>query len=231
MATANKSKVNTKQTTPKAKLQQENDELKQRLAQIESMLANIQENPIPIEPKTITETKGVDIEDDEIFDAEIRPNKYIKVMSLTNNTLVLTTLPRGQGKVYRFEKFGIIKNIPYSELAEIIHNNQTFAEKGLFYIMDKQVVFNHGLVDAYKNILTKDIIDSILEYKTSEMTDLFKSATKEQKDNIVSILINKIVNDEDIDLNKVDAISRIYGENLIEKAEDAKFYANKNKAG
>ena len=125
-----------------------------------------------------------------------------------------------RGKIFSFPKFGSVKNIVYGDLADIIHNHQKFAEEGRFYVFNKQVVINHGLVEHYEKFMTKEMIEKILDYDKDKMVDLFTNATKTQRETIAQILIKRIKQGEDIDLNKVDIISRLYGQNLYEIANE-----------
>ena len=203
-------------------LRQENDKLRSEIDEIKKMmisLSNQQTKATPLETIDKIQSKTeAEIE----AESEIRPNKYIKVISLVEGILVLSTQPMGQGKVFVYNKFGETKNIIYSELAEILHCNQSFAESGKFYIVDKNTVYNHGLVDFYKKILTKDMIEGILDNNQDQVVDTFKNATDAQKETIVSIITNRIINNQEVDLNKVNSISKIYGKDILEMAEEAK---------
>jgi hypothetical protein len=68
--------------------------------------------------------------------------------------------------------------------------------------------------------LTKEVIENILEYNRDELINLFKNTTDAQREAIVNILIKKIINKEEIDIAKVDIISRIYGQNIYDIARD-----------
>ncbi len=199
-------------------LEKENKKLKTELDEIKKMLLNLTKNQVqtvqPIQPEYTIE-KSESINEDEI-----RPNKYIKVMSLNFGKLVLTTEGRGQGKVFVFNKFGDVKNIVYSDLANLIHHQQTFAEQGRFYIFDKNVVRNHGLVEYYNKFMTKEKIETILDNNRDEVISLFTNTTEAQKETIVNILIKKIIDGEDVDINKIDIISRLWGQNLYDTARD-----------
>jgi hypothetical protein len=154
--------------------------------------------------------------------SEVSPNKRIKIISLFDGILVLTTGQYGQGKPYTFNKYGETKNIIYSDLSEILHYQNRFAEMGLFYICDDNVISNHGLYDSYQKLLSKEIIDNLLDYNRQEMNELFKNSTDMQKEQIASIIARKIANEEDVDLNKVDVLSKLYGHNITNMAENYK---------
>jgi hypothetical protein len=158
---------------------------------------------------------------------EIPLNKRIPVISLYDGILVLTTDKRGSGKPFEFKKFGTIIHINYSDLVEILHYQKRFAEEGLFYINDKNVISNNGLQDVYEKILDKKMIDNILSLNKSELNEVFNNTTEAQRDIIVSIIINKIRNNEDIDLNKVDMLSKIYKRDIIDIANEGVFKEEK----
>jgi hypothetical protein len=219
----------TKQATTKAKeikmeenstlknLKEENKNLKSKLSEIEEMLKLLTQNQLKQAsvPDYIIKTESED-------DKKLQSTDYIKVMSLNFGKLVLTTEQKGQGKIYIFNKFGETKNILYSDLANLIHNQQSFAEQGRFYIFNKQVIRNHGLDQYYEKFMTKEKIENILQYNRDEIIDLFTNATESQKETLVNILIKKMIDGEDVDVNKIDIISRIYGENLYDIARDRK---------
>lgn len=213
----NENVVNVSSNKDDNMLKKENELLKNELEEIKKMLFNLTQNPQHIQPEyTIEKTENL-VEDD---DFEIRPNKYIKVMSLNFGKLVLTTEGKGQGKVFTFNKFGDVKNIVYADLANLIHHSQSFAEQGRFYIFDKNVVRNHGLVEYYNKFMTKEKIEHILDENRDEVISLFTNTTEAQRESIVNILIKKIIDGEDVDINKVDIISRIYGKNVYDIARD-----------
>ena len=65
----------------------------------------------------------------------IRADKYIKVMSLRKGTLSVTTEQRGEGKIFRFMRFGEIKSIMYQDLLLIINNIPPAAYFGFLFAM------------------------------------------------------------------------------------------------
>ena len=152
---------------------------------------------------------------------EFSPSDYIKVMSLCNNQMNLSTRPRGQGKVFTFKKYGEIKRMLYSELQDIIANHQNFLEQGYFYILDKNIIELNGLDDLYTTILTKDQLDSVVMC-SPDSPEMFAKATEKQKEMLVNMLIEKIRDNGTVDLNIISIISRISNVDILEKAKDAK---------
>jgi hypothetical protein len=201
-------------------LKKENEQLKNELDEIKKMLVNLTQNQNKTQTQNIPVIANNKqyIEEDNEDSFEIKPNKFIKVMSLNFGKLVLTTEARGQGKPFIFNKFGDVRNIVYSDLSNIVHNHQSFAENGRFYIFDKNFVRNHGLSEYYNKFLTKDIIENILNYNSDEIVSLFKNTTDVQKDIIVNLLIKKIINGEEVDISKVDIVSRLTNINIFDTA-------------
>jgi len=206
--------------------EQENKNLRSELDELKQMILNLTQNQNQQnqQANNISTTFTTPIisnkYDDELDNFEITPNKFIKVMSLNFGKLVLTTEARGQGKTFIFNKFGDIRNIIYTDLSNIVHNHQSFAEKGRFYIFDKNFVRNHGLSGYYNKFLNKETIDNILNYNSDEIISLFKNTTDVQRDIIVNLLIKKIVDGEEVDVIKVDVLSRLGKVNIYDVARE-----------
>jgi hypothetical protein len=183
-------------------------ELMERLARLEKALSQ----------QTLSVSRNEYISD-------VRPDEYINIMSLLDIRLTLSTLGYGKGKTFKFENFGQTKRIPYSDLVQIIENHKNFLEWGYFYILDERVVRVNGLEDIYKNILTKEKIEQVLDGK-GDVVSIYKSANQNQKEIINSIIIERLTkNPNSMDLNLVDKISRIGDINLLEKSQEAVEFA------
>ncbi len=192
-----------------------NNELQKQLDDLKSTLAMLV-NAMSVKPAeeakvSIEETNNEYNNTEELVCKNIQDNKYIKVVSLENNTLILSTEGYGRGKIYEFQQFGQSKNITYNNLVEILYSQERFAKEGRFYIYDKDVVANHELLDVYKNILTKEQIENMLSYDEKTMETLFKRTTTPQRETIISLVMAKLNAGEVLDLNKVGILSKIYG--------------------
>lgn len=147
----------------------------------------------------------------------VQPNEYIKVMSLIDNKLNLSTRDHGLGKTFSFEEFGETQDILYSDLMEINNHHRNFLEAGFYYILDDRVVALASKKEAYKKILTKEEIDKILNSDEAAIS-LFQKANPKQQEVVIKFIIKKIVNKETVDYNLIDKLSRVSGVNIIEKA-------------
>lgn len=190
----------TKQPSQKLTKAQEIEQLKAKIAELEN-------------GATLSTYEEVKIQLDE----------PISVMSLIPFTLNLSTQSGGQGNLKKFTHFGEVKKILYKDLLDIIEVNRSFAESGYFYILNKEVVRQNGLEEAYSKILTKEKIDEILSTNSDECVTLYESTTPEQQEVLVRLLIDKIhANPGSINLNIVDRISRIAQVDIVKKAQDEK---------
>lgn len=153
---------------------------------------------------------------------ELRPDTYVDVMSLCNNLLNLRTNRGGDKPIYKiFRKFGEVQRILYSDLIDIMDRHPSFVENGTFYILDEAVVRRHGLEDAYSKLLDKERIEKIVSGETDDALLLYKSANDSQKKMIVSMIVEKIRDGSNIDMNFVYQLEKFSGIKISEKVDDA----------
>jgi len=187
-------------------IQEQNKELANKLAKLES------------EKESSTPIKGEYDDRSEYENITIRPDKYVKVISLDIYPLNLSTEKYGKGRTYRFNEFGHVKNIPFKNLADIVDTHSNFVEDGRFYILNRAAIHELSLEDIYSNILTKEKIDAILQGNDRDVSiSLFQSANKAQREVICQMLIDRRINDEEVDLNIWDRIDRMVDGQLEEK--------------
>jgi len=165
-------------------------------------------------------TKDENYMDEDGEGLSISSDAYIKVMSLTPYLLTLTTQEYGRGKKFNFEKFGDVKRILYRDLTDIMEQHQNFLNEGYFVILNRDVVRKHGLDDTYKNILTKEMLESIMSGNQSDAVNLFKACNDTQKEFISNMLIEKMMNGQFVDLNLLDRLSRVIGYNIVEREQE-----------
>jgi len=200
-------------------------ELENIYKMIEDLQNNLKNNP------SLMTKKNVEDEEEENYiyeeEEEVPLNSYIKVMSLIPYELNLSTERHGKGRIFTFRGYGKTKRIIYQELEKIIEENRHFLERGFFIILDKRVVRKHGLDDAYKSIINKEKMDMILlgfqggEVKENDILTFAKSAPKEQQHILATMIIDKRINGETIDLNLFDKLGRIMNIDLNQKYEDS----------
>lgn len=194
-------------TAPKSEI----DELKQQVATLTALITGGGAIPAKIENT---------MEEEENPDIIISSDSYIKVMSLTPYLLTLTTEAYGRGKKFDFRNFGDVKKILYHDLVDIMEQHQNFLDEGYFIILDARVVRRHGLDETYKHILTKEKLEQIMSGNQSDAVNLFKACSNAQRDAIATMLIEKKLANQEVDLNLLDRLSRVIGYNIADRAEE-----------
>lgn len=155
-----------------------------------------------------------------------RPDSMIRLQSLTKGELCLNV----NGNVaINFEKYGDIKPVLYSELVNIVNNNRSFAEKGTFYIMDDSAVFYLGLARFYDHIMSWEDIENIETFSDDALRQMLPKISDFQKDVLALVLATKIFNDEPVDMNKVDVISKVCNIDIVGKAREMREISNNMK--
>jgi len=197
--------------TAKDKLSEEVNAIR---AMVEQLMAGKQET------LNVENVKSNEIEEEDID--IIPPNKYIRVTSLCQGALYLSTEPYGRGNVVSFYTFGQTRNITFATLEKIVGSNRAMAENGRYYIQDIKAIRLLMLEDEYKDILDLKAIEAIVNNENSNILEVFKSAPKTQKEHVVNMIIKKVLGGGHIDYNQLSKISEIYGKNIITKIEDAK---------
>jgi hypothetical protein len=192
----------------------ESKQLLDKIAQLEALIESIKK------PQTVD--ASFDDYEDETEKIRINSDDRIKVMSLCPMPLNISTKGSGRGKLFKFEVFGEIKQILYSDLIEIMENHQNFLNLGYFLILNKKVIRVHGLEDSYSHILPKEKIEEIIQGNSDLAVDLFRSANEKQKEFIIDMIVDKAISGKEIDLNLIDKLSRVSKTKILEKIENAK---------
>jgi hypothetical protein len=196
---------------------------KQQLSEIEILRKELQALKEQISEQKDEEIFQTDVSSEGSTERKIEQDEYIPVMSLVPHVLNLSTEPNGNGKIKRFESFGQVKRVLYRDLVGIIDSNTKFTEAGYFYILDPDVIRQHGLDDIYANILTKDKMEEILDTDGDNASKLFETANSRQKEIIIELIIGKLLeNPDSIDLNVVDRIARISKVSIMDKVESSR---------
>jgi len=206
---------------PSAKTNTENNDLVKRNKELEKELEKMKE----MLQKLMTEKENklnqeIKQEEVEVF-PEIPMHKPIKVMSLYTGGLNLKKY-NDDKTPFRFNFFGETQPILYGDLVKIISHQRKFFEEGYCVVLDNDVIKVHYLEKFMKKILDKKTIDKLLEYDDEKIKDLYNGTTKQLKQTIVDLIVDKIVKKEYVDRNKVALISELYGKDLYEIAEHLK---------
>lgn len=204
------------------KLREENNEIKEQLKQLMAMLT---ETKAKEEKSKLMSDDDVGVlERSEPIPDEPSPNKMVRILSLCRGSLNLSEDEAGNGKV-KFSKYGEIKTVLYSSLINIVNYNRSFAEKGVFYILDKAAVYYLGLKDCYSHLVTNDVLDNICNYDDVDIIKIIDSTEKTQIDTMIKNLTDRLYSMESLDLNKIQTISQKVGVDIMAKVNEMKQFS------
>lgn len=155
--------------------------------------------------------------------SEINADEYIEIMSGVPWKL---NLNRGIGRnPFRFKTMFQTKRVMYKDLVEVLELNQRFAEEGIFIILDERVIRKHGLEEAYEAILNENLFKAVLSEPFDVALPIFKLANSRQKAIIANVMISKMADGEEIDMNFIHAITAETGIQVLEKVKDKRALA------
>lgn len=176
----------TRSRKPKAEVSQE-DIIAQLMAKIEEL-----QNKIDNQPQS-----------NYIRTEENFGGKKIKVISLVQGILNLSTEPDGQGRVYTFNKYSDSRMIRFDDLNDIISNYPVATEEGYFYITNKDVVKYFDLEEEYSKIYTKEMIDGIIKLQTDSDVDFLLGMNKDLRESTIMAIAERINSGERMDYNNL----------------------------
>lgn len=184
----------------------------------EDLLAIIQELQDKIKTlENVSNKSSFEVyEEDEEETIDIAVTKQIKVVSLYNGGLTLYTQAHGAGKPYRFNVFGAIRTISYGDLLDCIAHQTRYFTDGYVMILDKEVNKVQGFESIVKTLLPKQKIDKILDQDVDTIKMMLKNTTKNILETVVENITFSLVEGKDLDMNKVKAVSDIYGRDINE---------------
>ena len=221
-------KTNTKSTVVEEtkEVNTEQTDLTQRIKELEAQIQSL----LNMQKASIETPKSISIDNKENTDEQLEEpnaNKQIKVISMFFGSLNLcNNKNRSAGKVITFDRFGQVKSILYHDLVDFVNNERKFAEEGYFYILDKNAVYHLGLSENYTKLIDSNIMKNILSYGISDIEAIVANMTPVQQNTLVQYLASKIYNDESVDMNKIELINKITGQNINNIVQEQKEMAS-----
>ena len=192
-------------------VQDATQELLKKLEEMQKQLADLK-----AENESLKETKQVVDTDEE----EINGDTEVVVISQFMGKLVISTEGNGIGTVYRFEEFGDVQDIPFSDLKEIVKNKPNFAKEGLFYIANDKAVKKLRLTKEYEHIINNDLFAHLLDEKSDVIIKAYKDAPKLQQEQIVAMIDERLAANKDVDGNVLVKIGKLCGRDFLRVTED-----------
>jgi hypothetical protein len=180
-----------------------------------AQLKELQEQMLALkaENEALKENKQITVD-------ELNGDTEIEVISQFVGKLALSTDGNGMGTVYRFEKFGDVQDIPFSDLKEIVKNKPSFAKEGLYYIANKEAVNKLRLAKDYEHIVDNKIFEHILDEQPDTVIKAYKNAPKLQQEQIISMIEERLANDKSVDGNILISIGKLSGKNFLHNNVD-----------
>ena len=187
------------------------------------MMAKMQEQILALQKQLAESTEKVEKTDKEKSDLQqlveaLKSNentetknlpKKVKVISLVPNIYNLTTQENGKGKAFTFKEFGQMITMKTSELEEILsiqaYRNQ--AEQGYFYILDKDIVEDQDLTEAYEHISNKEAIEHVMNLDSDECVDIFCGLNKNMQESLAAQIAENMAKGARLDRNRIADIS------------------------
>lgn len=187
------------------------------------MMAKMQEQILALQKQLAESTEKVEKTDKEKSDLQqlVEALKYnentetknlpkkVKVISLVPNIYNLTTQENGKGKAFTFKEFGQMITMKTSELEEIlsIQSYRNQAEQGYFYILDKDIVEDQDLTEAYEHISNKEAIEHVMNLDSDECVDIFCGLNKDMQESLAAQIAENMTNGARLDRNRIADIS------------------------
>lgn len=195
-------------------LKKENEQIKKQMEELMALMKMNLENKV----ETPIEVNKTDLKLENL-DTPVEPNynQMVRIVSMCCGVLSLKT---DSNNFIVFDKFGETKPVLYSKLIDIVNNNRIFAEKGVFYILDKNAVYYLGLTDFYSKLADSNTISNIHLLSDKEIESIISTFSEREKDTMVLRLCDRIYKSENVDYNKIALISRLTGVDILSKVEE-----------
>lgn len=187
------------------------------------MMAQMQEQILALQKQLAESTKKVEKTDKEKSDLQqlveaLKSSentetknlpKKVKVISLVPHIYNLTTQENGKGRAFTFKEFGQMVTMKTSELEEIlsIQSYRNQAEQGYFYILDKDIVEDQDLTEAYEHISNKETIEHVMNLDSDECVDIFCGLNKDMQESLASQIAENMAKGARLDRNRIADIS------------------------
>lgn len=190
-----------------------NAELLKKLEEMQKQIAELKAENTALKQ---SEDKEENDEEEEVINGDTE----IMVISQTIGSLAISTEGNGIGNVYRFDKFGDVQDIPFSDLKDIVKNKPRFAKEGLYYIANKQAVKKLRLSKDYEHIIHNDLFSHLLDEKSDVIIKAYKNAPKLQQNQIISMIEDRLDKKQEIDGNVLIQIGKLSGKDFFRLNED-----------
>lgn len=184
-------------TKTKAELEEENSLLKKQLEQMDELKKQIEflmNNKSQQTEKVVSSKK----------------DRMITFVNMTNGMVVL----KGS-QIWTIDGRFNSRNFSEREAQVILNNMMNFIRQGYVYIADAEFVEENGLIDSYNYILSDEDLKTLLLKDTAYIVDTYKMVSDGQKEIIISMIVEKKMNNEYVDANILVELGKISGKDLM----------------
>ena len=189
--------VNEKET-----LKKQNEELVDIIKQMKEEINNLK----TVQPNIIVQQNG---------NSDL--TRTVKVTSLMNNTLVLTTMPNGKGNAFTFEKYGDTLNIKFTEIQSVLQSHSNMFEDGLVVLENEKDYEDLGIGYLYGKVLSKKEMDKVLSLEEDEDIDIILEMSDTLLDSTLRKISENINNGVNYNYNRI---------KVLQDETDLKMYIN-----
>lgn len=178
----------------------ENKALQEQLAQMQAMMAQLQSQ--------INAQAQANVQPQVVIQQQSNITRTVKVISLIDNTYVMSTKPLGQGTVYRFDKYGDFKNVKFQDLQDILAINSKQFENGMAVLSSKEDYDDLQIGYIYDMVLNKERMDDVIKLQSEADVDIILGMSEEMQEKVYSIIAGKIADGVSYDFNKIKRLEK-----------------------
>ena len=193
-------KNSTKQTkTKQPKIDKEKEELEKKIKEQEAQMKELQEKINLLLAGSLMNNKE-----------EKKSKKNIKFVNMTSGGFTI----RGN-RFYHLDKQFDSLSFSENEAKTIVSNMPQSITNGLLYIADADFVEECELDGVYENIIDDITLKNLLNNNVSDVCEIYKNASEEQKKIIIEMIVDKKINNIPIDANILVELGKLCGKDLI----------------
>ena len=193
-------KNSTKQTkTKQPKIDKEKEELENKIKEQEAQMKELQEKINLLLAGSLMNNKE-----------EKKSKKNIKFVNMTSGGFTI----RGN-RFYHLDKQFDSLSFSENEAKTIVSNMPQSITNGLLYIADADFVEECELDGVYENIIDDITLKNLLNNSVSDVCEIYKNASEEQKKIIIEMIVDKKINNVPVDANILVELGKLCGKDLI----------------
>lgn len=228
--TANRTKSATpsvqQETVSETATNQETEKLASQVQELTSLVQSLLEQNRKLQEEKEAQSQApvkTTEASNSLFDSEetrldIDPREYIRVISLTDGGLNLST----NTSVIRFNDFGVSKSVTFEDVRAIVDNHPVAAKEGAFLIQSEKAVKALYLTDEYEKMINKESVENIITLPIGEIKKTLDNVGSILKETIISRIIKGVIdgNPKYADRSKINDIGNHIGKDIFKIVQE-----------